>query len=181
VIKAKYGLDACNVGDEGGFAPNIQNNEEALIMIMEAIKNAGYEGKFKICMDPASSEFFRKGKYDLKFKSNDGKGSPPEEHITPQQLTDVCVIPPPHTHTHRQHTTTITTSTVAATAATTAHLGATKSWVLIFLVAPPPPPLPILLLRARVVVSHTGPFCNPKCRQLWPLGMLAPVRLRHWL
>lgn len=51
-------------------------------------------GKFKICMDPASSEFFRKGKYDLKFKSNEGKGSPPEEHITPQQLTDVCVVSP---------------------------------------------------------------------------------------
>ena len=41
VIKAKYGQDACNVGDEGGFAPNIQDNEEALTMIMEAIKNAG--------------------------------------------------------------------------------------------------------------------------------------------
>lgn len=41
MIKAKYGQDACNVGDEGGFAPNIQDNEEALTMIMEAIKNAG--------------------------------------------------------------------------------------------------------------------------------------------
>jgi len=89
VIKAKYGQDACNVGDEGGFAPNIQDNEEALTMIMEAIKNAGYEGKFKICMDPASSEFFKDGKYDLAFKSNEGAGSPADQHITPQQLTDI--------------------------------------------------------------------------------------------
>eukprot|EP00038_Savillea_parva_P006421 m.163708 g.163708 ORF g.163708 m.163708 type:complete len:445 (+) comp12327_c0_seq1:89-1423(+) len=89
VIKAKYGQDACNVGDEGGFAPNIQDNEEALTMIMEAIKNAGYEGKFKICMDPAASEFCKDGKYDLAFKSNDGAGSPADQHITPQQLTEV--------------------------------------------------------------------------------------------
>jgi len=86
VIKAKYGQDACNVGDEGGFAPNIQENEEALMMIMEAIKNAGYEGKFKICMDPASSEFFKDGKYDLAFKTPDVD---PATYITPQELTDV--------------------------------------------------------------------------------------------
>lgn len=37
VIKAKYGLDATNVGDEGGFAPNIQDNKEGLNLLMEAI------------------------------------------------------------------------------------------------------------------------------------------------
>ena len=55
VIKAKYGQDACNVGDEGGFAPNIQSNEEALEMIVEAIEIAGYTGKIQICMDPVGT------------------------------------------------------------------------------------------------------------------------------
>jgi len=40
VIKKKYGIDATNVGDEGGFAPNIQDNREAIILILEAIENA---------------------------------------------------------------------------------------------------------------------------------------------
>lgn len=60
VIKKKYGLDACNVGDEGGYAPNVQSNEEPLVLISEAIENAGYTGKIKICMDSAASEFYRK-------------------------------------------------------------------------------------------------------------------------
>merc|ERR1719222_315832 len=41
VIKKKYGQDACNVGDEGGFAPNVQDNNEALDVLMEAIKKSG--------------------------------------------------------------------------------------------------------------------------------------------
>ena len=44
-IKAKYGLDATAVGDEGGFAPNFQNNEEAINLCVEAIEKAGYTGK----------------------------------------------------------------------------------------------------------------------------------------
>ena len=51
VIKAKYGQDACNVGDEGGFAPNIQENKEGLELLKEAIEKAGYTGKIKIGMD----------------------------------------------------------------------------------------------------------------------------------
>jgi len=69
VIKAKYGQDACNVGDEGGYAPNIQENEEALVLISDAVEKAGYTGKIKICMDSAASEFFKDGKYDLDFKN----------------------------------------------------------------------------------------------------------------
>ena len=42
VIKKKYGQDACNVGDEGGFAPSIQSNYEGVDLLMEAIKQAGY-------------------------------------------------------------------------------------------------------------------------------------------
>ena len=55
VIKAKYGQDAVNVGDEGGFAPNIAGAEEGLELLMEAIAKAGYEGKVKIAMDVAAS------------------------------------------------------------------------------------------------------------------------------
>jgi len=69
VIKEKYGLDACNVGDEGGFAPNIQDNMEGLELLNVAIKKAGYTGKVKIGMDVAASEFFKNNKYDLDFKN----------------------------------------------------------------------------------------------------------------
>ena len=55
------------VGDEGGFAPNLQSNEEAVEVILEAIKAAGYEaGKdIYIALDPASSEFYKGDKYVL--------------------------------------------------------------------------------------------------------------------
>ena len=57
-----------SVGDEGGFAPNLQSNEEALRVILEAIDEAGYEpGKdVYLALDPAASEFFERGKYQLK-------------------------------------------------------------------------------------------------------------------
>lgn len=61
VIKAKFGLDATAVGDEGGFAPNIQNNKEALTLITDAIAKAGYTGRIDIGMDVAASEFFKDG------------------------------------------------------------------------------------------------------------------------
>jgi enolase len=70
VIKKKYGQDAVNVGDEGGFAPNILSNYEALELVKEAIEKAGYTGKIKFGMDVAASEFYTEGKmYDLDFKS----------------------------------------------------------------------------------------------------------------
>jgi enolase len=76
VIKNKYGQDACNVGDEGGFAPSIQNNYEGVDLLMEAIKQAGYEKEMKIGMDVAASEFLTKdGRYDLDFKSPTNDGS----------------------------------------------------------------------------------------------------------
>jgi enolase len=70
VIQAQYGLDATNVGDEGGFAPNISSAQEGLDLIQTAIKNAGYTGKVKIGMDCAASEFYddKSGKYNLAFK-----------------------------------------------------------------------------------------------------------------
>ncbi|KAH7959194.1 hypothetical protein HPB49_009163 [Dermacentor silvarum] len=69
VIKKKFGLDATSVGDEGGFAPNIQDNKEALELIQEAINLAGYTGQVEIGMDVAASEFYKDGKYDLDFKN----------------------------------------------------------------------------------------------------------------
>eukprot|EP00920_Eleutheroschizon_duboscqi_P019394 GHVT01045951.1.p1 GENE.GHVT01045951.1~~GHVT01045951.1.p1 ORF type:complete len:441 (+),score=88.85 GHVT01045951.1:69-1325(+) len=83
VIKKKYGLDATNVGDEGGFAPNIQKNEEALELLMEAIKAAGHDGKIKIGMDVAASEFFVSSnkKYNLNFKAEAPEEKTGEELI----------------------------------------------------------------------------------------------------
>eukprot|EP00605_Chrysophyceae_sp_TOSAG23-4_P002073 GSChrysophyteH1.ASY1.ANO1.2294.1 assembled CDS len=67
VIKKKYGQDACNVGDEGGFAPSIQSNYEGL---------SGYEKEVKIGMDVAASEFLLpNGNYDLDFKTENNDGS----------------------------------------------------------------------------------------------------------
>jgi len=71
VIKSKYGLDACNVGDEGGFAPNIQDNMEGLELLKVAIEKAGYTGKVQIGMDVAASEFYEEGNYNLDFKSKE--------------------------------------------------------------------------------------------------------------
>ena len=53
------------VGDEGGFAPSLDSNEEAVELIVEAIKTAGYEPRkdIAIALDPASSEFYEKGGY----------------------------------------------------------------------------------------------------------------------
>lgn len=71
VIKKKYGQDACNVGDEGGFAPSVQDNNEALDVLMEAIEKSGHAGKVKIGTDVAASEFYSSEtkKYDLDFKN----------------------------------------------------------------------------------------------------------------
>jgi len=66
------------VGDEGGFAPDLGSNEEAIQVVMEAIQKANYEpGKdIAIALDPAASEFFKDGKYHVK---GDGKVFSPEE------------------------------------------------------------------------------------------------------
>jgi enolase len=56
------------VGDEGGFAPNLKSNVEALEVLLEGISQAGYTpgGQIGICLDPASSEFFQDGRYVFK-------------------------------------------------------------------------------------------------------------------
>jgi enolase len=82
ILKAK-GLGT-GVGDEGGFAPNLSSNEEAIKVIIEAIEKAGYvPGKDAfIALDPASSEFFEDGKYNLA-----GEG----RILTPHEMADYYV------------------------------------------------------------------------------------------
>jgi len=73
-----------NVGDEGGFAPNLKSNEEAIILILEAIEKAGYKpGKdIYIALDPAASEYFivKENKYHLHKSTGD--------KLTPAQMVD---------------------------------------------------------------------------------------------
>jgi enolase len=61
------------VGDEGGFAPNLKSNEEALEVVLEAITKAGYEpgSQISIALDPAASEFYDKSKGKYVFKKSD--------------------------------------------------------------------------------------------------------------
>jgi len=62
-----------SVGDEGGFAPNLKSNEEALEVVMEAIQQAGYKPgeQIGIALDPAASEFYDAGKKKYVFKKSD--------------------------------------------------------------------------------------------------------------
>ena len=71
------------VGDEGGFAPNLKSNEEALEVLMEAIEQARYKPgeQIGIALDPASSEFFDKGQKKYVFKKSDKSEKTAEQMI----------------------------------------------------------------------------------------------------
>jgi enolase len=71
VIKERYGADATNVGDEGGFAPTVSESTEALDVLMAAIEKSGHTEKVKIATDVAASEFYNAEakKYDLNWKT----------------------------------------------------------------------------------------------------------------
>jgi enolase len=73
-----------NVGDEGGFAPNLKSNEEAVKVILEAIEKAGYKPgeDIYLALDPASSEYFLKDEnvYHLKWSTGD--------KLTPSEMVD---------------------------------------------------------------------------------------------
>jgi enolase len=75
VLKSK-GLNTA-VGDEGGFAPSLQSNEEAMEVLMKAIETAGYEpGKdIFIALDAAASEFYQEGQYHLEAEAKPQKSS----------------------------------------------------------------------------------------------------------
>jgi enolase len=69
------------VGDEGGFAPNLKSNDEAVEVILEAIDKAGYKAgkQIYIALDPASSEFFSDGKYV--FSKSDKSSKTPDQMV----------------------------------------------------------------------------------------------------
>jgi enolase len=71
------------VGDEGGFAPNLKSNEEALERVLEAITAAGYEpgDQISIALDPASSEFYDRGSKKYVFKKSDKSARSSEEMV----------------------------------------------------------------------------------------------------
>lgn len=73
ILEKKFGKTATNVGDEGGFTPPIKKTREALDLIMDAIKSAGYEDKVKIGLDAAASEFYQDGKYNFEGKKLTGE------------------------------------------------------------------------------------------------------------
>jgi enolase len=81
VLRAKGYSTA--VGDEGGFAPDLKSNDEAVELILEAVAKAGYKPgeDISICLDPAASEMWDDGKYVL-FKST-------KKAITPQKLIGI--------------------------------------------------------------------------------------------
>ena len=64
-LKKKFGSQGILLGDEGGFVPKIDNAEERLSLIMEAINDTGYNGKISLALDPASSEFFYSDHYKI--------------------------------------------------------------------------------------------------------------------
>ncbi|HWC62240.1 MAG TPA: phosphopyruvate hydratase, partial [Rhizomicrobium sp.] len=76
-----------NVGDEGGFAPNLKSPDEALTYISKAVEKAGYELGEEIffALDPASTEFFKNGKYELE---GEGKSLTPDQMV--KVYADLC-------------------------------------------------------------------------------------------
>ncbi len=76
-----------NVGDEGGFAPNIGSTDEAIGFILKAIEKAGYKPgeEVALALDAASTEFFMKGKYEL---AGEGKSLTSEQFA--KYLVDLC-------------------------------------------------------------------------------------------
>eukprot|EP00268_Persea_americana_P014420 TRINITY_DN16412_c0_g1_i2.p1 TRINITY_DN16412_c0_g1~~TRINITY_DN16412_c0_g1_i2.p1 ORF type:complete len:363 (-),score=85.59 TRINITY_DN16412_c0_g1_i2:762-1850(-) len=74
VITEKHGSAGCNVGEDGGFAPNISSFTEVLDLVKEAIDRAGYNDRIKLAMDVAATDFCIGKKYDLDFKAPNKSG-----------------------------------------------------------------------------------------------------------
>ena len=74
LLKKKYGAGGVLIGDEGGFAPSqIIDVNDRLDIMLKAVEEAGYNGKIKIALDPASSEFYYNGTYKIGKKSYSGE------------------------------------------------------------------------------------------------------------
>ncbi|MFQ6137318.1 MAG: phosphopyruvate hydratase, partial [Candidatus Hydrothermarchaeales archaeon] len=80
IIKARYGIDSVNVGDEGGFAPPLEDKEEPIRLILKAVESAGYGGRVKVGLDSAASEFYNE---------ESGKYSMEGEELTGEELVEI--------------------------------------------------------------------------------------------
>jgi enolase len=69
IIKNRYGINAINVGDEGGFAPPLSDYREPFDLMVKAIEEMGYERKIKLGIDAAATTFYENGKYKLSGKT----------------------------------------------------------------------------------------------------------------
>lgn len=78
-------LIGTGIGDEGGFAPPVHDAIETFGLLQRAVAAAGHESVVRFGLDPASSEFFRHGHYDLGFKDPESK----QELLTGQKLGDI--------------------------------------------------------------------------------------------
>ncbi len=87
ILLKKYGYSTA-VGDEGGFAPNLESDAKALALILEAIEKAGYiPGKdITLALDCAASEFFDRSKQIYIEKKNKGRGKPFKERSSAEQI-----------------------------------------------------------------------------------------------
>ncbi len=65
LIKERYGPFQVNIGDEGGFCPNLEKYYEPLDLIMDVIDRLGYDGKVKLAVDAAANYFYEHGKYEF--------------------------------------------------------------------------------------------------------------------
>jgi enolase len=82
ILTERFGGVATLLGDEGGFAPNdFQREDEALDILVEAIRKAGYEKRVDIALDVAASEFYEEGMYNLGFKMKEANLKTTEEMI----------------------------------------------------------------------------------------------------
>lgn len=68
LIKSRYGKVGINVGDEGGFAPPLNDSDEAFGLILDAIEENGYGGRIKLAIDSAATSFYENGLYYMKEK-----------------------------------------------------------------------------------------------------------------
>lgn len=81
VVIADNRIQAIDIGDEGGFTPPISQPHEALDLLVEAVSLAGYTGRIKFALDPASTEFYSDGIYDIGFKDDKPSLQKPK-HLT---------------------------------------------------------------------------------------------------
>ena len=83
-----------SVGDEGGFAPSLKSNVEAIEVVMEAIQQAGYKPgeEIAIALDPAASEFYQDGKYVFKKSDKSAKSSEEMVELYAKWVNDYPIV-----------------------------------------------------------------------------------------